>query len=106
MFDYIEKLRAKPEGAKRRFAFLAAFFVAGILFVVWLSVLFPDWREAQSEQGGSEATITPTSAMGSTFAQGFAAIKDSLESMKESISAFKGLSATSSASSSAENAAQ
>ena len=50
MFDLIEKLRAKPDKTKRRIAFLVAFFIAGIIFIVWLGVVYPNFRNKQAKE--------------------------------------------------------
>ncbi|MBL7045076.1 MAG: hypothetical protein ISR98_00540 [Parcubacteria group bacterium] len=39
MLKQIEKLREKPEAYRRRVAFIISASVAGVIFLVWLSVL-------------------------------------------------------------------
>jgi hypothetical protein len=39
MLNTIEKLREKPEAHRRRIAFVVSASIAGIIFVVWLSVV-------------------------------------------------------------------
>jgi len=50
MFNFIEKLRQKPDKTKKKVAFLSALFLCGIIFVVWLSVIFPGFREDQAKK--------------------------------------------------------
>ena len=48
MFQLIEKLRQKSEGTKKQIAFLIAFTLAGVIFVIWHSVIYPDFRDNQN----------------------------------------------------------
>lgn len=102
MFEIIEKLRQKPERSKKHVAFLVALFISGLIFVIWLSVIFPNWRESQMREARVEALDkTPGTAMSETFSRGFSAIGEQFKNIKEGLSSFSSepeyYSATSSA---------
>lgn len=37
MFDYIEKIKTKPEHVKRRFAFMVSFAISFMIFAGWIA---------------------------------------------------------------------
>ena len=41
MFPLIEKLRQKPSRTKKQIAFVVSFLLAGVIFVIWLSIIYP-----------------------------------------------------------------
>ena len=89
MFDLIEKLRQKPDGTKRRIAFLAAFFLSGFIFVIWLSVVYPDFRQQQSQENKVESlNPSPFSGFFETISGGFSGIGQQLNNIKEAVSSF------------------
>ncbi len=88
MFKLIENLRAKPERTKKRFAFLVSFLVAGIIFVVWLTIIYPDFMQNQNEVAHVvKPDPSPLSTLGATISNGFGAIGDEYNKMKEAFSA-------------------
>ena len=56
MFDLIEKLRQKPNRTKKLIAFLGALLFVGIIFVIWLSVILPDFEHSQTKLNDCLAT--------------------------------------------------
>lgn len=89
MFGLIEKLRVKPDRAKKQIAFLIAFLFAGIIFVVWLSAIFPSWRQGQlKEAAASNLEPSPISTFIGTFSSGISAISAEFGQLKDSISSF------------------
>ena len=89
MFNFLEKLRAKPERVKKQMAFLISFLIVGIIFVVWLSVIYPDFRQNQlTEQKVKNFEPNPASSFSATFSSGISAIKEQFNKIKESISSF------------------
>jgi hypothetical protein len=89
MFELIHKLRQKPDSKKKQIAFIISLSFAGIIFVVWLSVIFPSWRRDQlRESEASKLEPSPTSAISSTFADGFSAMGEKLKAMKDALSTF------------------
>ena len=86
MFNLIEKLRQKPDHTKKRVAFLSAFLLAGIIFVIWLSVIYPDFKQKQErEEVVSKLEPSPLGTFGETFRTGASAIRDQFINIKESI---------------------
>ena len=89
MFDFLENLRQKPDGTKKRVAFFGAFLLAGIIFVVWLSVVYPSFsRDQIPEEVASSTNPSPLSAFSDTLSVGFSAIGDQLSKIKETVSSF------------------
>ena len=89
MFELIEKLRQKPDGAKKRIAFFGALSISGIIFVIWLSVIYPNWKLGQSqEEKVANLEPSPISTFASTISSGFSAIKDQFLQIKSVISLF------------------
>ena len=93
MFNYIEQLRKKPERIKKQIAFFVAFLIVGIIFVIWLSVIYPQVMGSK-KQVAEVSTITeprPISAFGDTFFAGLSAISEQFSKIKEAISSFSTL---------------
>lgn len=87
MFEFIEKLRKKSERTKKQVAFLVALFITGLIFVVWLSVIYPDFRRRQEKINYvSNLEPSPLGTLGETFRTGFSAIGEQFTSLKESVS--------------------
>ena len=89
MFELIEKLRQKPDSAKKKIAFFVALLTSGIIFVVWLSVIYPNWKLGQSQKEKvANLEPSPVSSLSSTISSGFSAIKDQFSQVKNVISSF------------------
>jgi len=84
MFDFLEKLREKPERVKKQVAFIVALSISGIIFVVWLSVIFPSWRSSQVETQSSEPS--PLASFTSTFSSGLSDISSQFSKIKNIVS--------------------
>lgn len=50
MLNKIEKLREKSPEAKKKIAFLGALFFSGLIFVVWLSIIYPNFKEEKGRK--------------------------------------------------------
>ena len=89
MFNLIEKLRQKSPRVKKQIAFLMSFSIALIIFVVWFSVIYPDFRQTQAkEQKVSSLEPSPISTFGQTLGTGITAIKEEFKQLKGAISSF------------------
>jgi hypothetical protein len=87
MFNLIEKLRRKPEKTKKLIAFSTALSFTGIIFVVWLSVVFPDFRKSQQKEDTiAKLEPSPITTFGETIGTGFSAIGEQFSKLKESVS--------------------
>ena len=84
LFQYIEKLRGKPERVKKQIAFLFSFAVTGIIFVVWLSFIYPDFRHSQSAKDTTN-TASPVSAFSDIFSSGISAIVEQFGRIQEMV---------------------
>ncbi len=96
MFETIEKLRNKPERKKKQIAFTIAFSIAGLIFVVWLSVIYPDFRKTEAqEEEASKLQPSPLSVFGDSVSSGFNAIEDEISGLKETMEEMASSTATS-----------
>jgi hypothetical protein len=87
LFDLLEKIRRKPEGAKKRIAFLSAFSITGLIFVLWLSVWYPAWHYGQiKEQNVVSSEPSPIQTMAETFSSTFSAVSDQIAQLKAGLS--------------------
>ncbi len=97
MFNLIEKLRQKPERVKKQIAFLGAFFIAGGIFVVWLSVIYPDFRKSQSQEAAvANLEPSPLSTFADSFFSGISSIREKFGEIKQSVSSLSGATTTNS----------
>ena len=95
MFDFIEKLRQKPDRTKKQIAFLVSLLLAGIIFVIWLSVIYPDFSQTQAKETAvSKQEPSPLSNFSDTFSSGISAIGDQFNKIKESLSSFSTTTST------------
>lgn len=86
MFEFLEKLRQKPDGAKKQIAFLFSFFLVGIIFVVWLSIIYPDFRQdAEIEKTVPKLEPSPLETFKNTFKTGTSAIGEQISKLKGTI---------------------
>ncbi len=89
MFQLIEKLRGKPDRTKKQVAFLAALLVAGLIFVVWLTTIYPDFRQTQTQEDKvANLEPSPLGAFASQLSSGISAIKDKFSQIKSSVTSF------------------
>lgn len=83
MFNLIEKLRQKPERAKKRIAFLIAGSFSAVIGFVWLSVIYPDLRFVENQkQSASVNQTSPTSSFFENILEGFSGVKKQLGDVK------------------------
>ncbi len=87
MFDLIEKIRNKPERAKKRIAFLTALSFSSVIAVIWLSVIYPDLRFVENQKQSAAAVESgPTESFFRNIKEGFSGAKQQIDNIKESIS--------------------
>lgn len=91
MFELLEKLRQKPESTKQKVAFLTAFSFAGLIFVIWLSVIYPDWRQVEKkEAAASKNEPGPLAGFSNNFSDGFQNLKKQFTELKNSAASYVG----------------
>ncbi len=89
MFDSLEKLRSKPDRAKKRFAFLIALLVVAIIFSVWLTVLYPEFRNDQNKvEQVSKLEPSPFGAFTDSVGNAFSSISQTFGELRQGISSF------------------
>ena len=93
MFQFLEKLRSKSLVVRQRVAFFTALFVAGLIFIVWASVLYPSLNEDSAVQARVAASVSPTSIFSSSFSQGFTAMRTQFGQLKTMMSSLTSTSA-------------
>jgi hypothetical protein len=86
MFDLIEKVRQKSDRTKKQIAFVGSLLVSGVIFVVWLSVIYPDFIDTQSRIiKVKEGEISPITSFSNSFSEGMTAIREQFDEFKEKI---------------------
>src|SRR3989344_2334545 len=89
MFDFLEKLRHKPDKQKKQIAFFVAFLFVGIIFVVWLTVIYPDFRQSRvNQEKVANLEPGPFSTFTSQLSNGISSITEKFTEIKDSISSF------------------
>lgn len=83
MFDLIEKLRQKSDKSKNKIAFLTSFTFSGLIFVVWLTIIYPDLKFIEKQK--QTATASESSLSGSfieNMKEGFLGLKKEINDLK------------------------
>jgi len=89
MFDFLEKLRTKSDKQKKQIAFCVALLIAGLIFVIWLSVIFPDFQQSQVQENKVENLApSPFSVFMSQLSSGVSSITGKFSEIKSSVSSF------------------
>ena len=89
MFYFIEKIRKQPLHIKKQIAFLVAFSTSGIIFVIWLSVIYPNFRNEQKQvQKVASLEPSPISTFRDTLGTAILSIYDQFGKIKETLSSF------------------
>ena len=84
MFNYLEKLGQKPDGAKKRIAFLVSFLCVGIIFVVWITAIYPQFGQEKSISDRISASETsPFSTFTAILSQSTSAIGEQISKIKQ-----------------------
>jgi hypothetical protein len=96
MFNYLEKLRRKSESEKKRFAFLTAFSFSGLIFVIWLSVIYPSWYKIQTkEDAAAELEPGPIDSLTGIISNGVSSITGTVDEAKVKMNSFSSSTPTS-----------
>lgn len=84
MFEFLEKLRNKPRGTKKRIAFLTSFTFTSIILAFWLVSIYPSFQEQNNiEKKVKKIESSPIVSVGSVFSDSFSKIKTQLGMIKE-----------------------
>ncbi len=87
VFNLIEKLRQKPEGAKKRIAFLASFSFSVLILGIWFSVIYPDFKfKEKQKQSAAAVESGPTESFFKNIKDGFSGAKEQIDIIKQSVS--------------------
>lgn len=83
MLKIIEKLRNKSPNQKKRIAFIVAFCISGLIFVVWLSVIYPSFKEKKyREDNLARKESSPVSAFSDILSSTFITIGGEFDRLK------------------------
>jgi hypothetical protein len=86
MFNIIEDLRQKNDKTKKRVAFLIAFLLSGIIFTIWITVIYPDFVKQKNEE---KSEMIESSGPVSTFTNSFSRVvydmKEQFKDLQKSI---------------------
>ena len=89
MFETIENLRQKPDRTKKKIAFLISFSIVGVIFAIWLSVIYPDFRKKEIKANNvAKLEPSPISAFTDTISSGISAIGQQFSKIKDIASSF------------------
>lgn len=89
VLEFIEKLRQKPEKTKNFIAFSASLFFAGCIFLMWLTVVFPDVRQDKATKDKiARNEPSPFSALFGNIAKGFSGVQEKFTDVKSIVSNF------------------
>lgn len=86
MFKYLDNLRKKPDYYKKRFSILVSFLVVSLIFVVWLSVIYPDVKNITKKKAEIRKDPTPTNAILGNIFEGFRSLGDSFKGLNAVVS--------------------
>ncbi len=89
MYNFLEKIRNKPDRTKKQMAFVTAFCFAGVIFIVWFSIIYPNWHQAQNKENlASQLEPGPLETLGGIISTGVSSISDEVDKAKNTISSF------------------
>jgi len=86
MFEYLEQLRQKPKGVRKRVAFLVSLSFAGFILLIWTTVVYPDFSLRREKQGNIVSTQpSPFSTFTGALSNGASAITSQFDEVKQLI---------------------
>lgn len=89
MLDFLDKVRSKPNSAKKRIAFFTAFTLTGIIFIFWFVAIYPSFKEQNElDKKISKLESSPIESVSSVFGSNFLKIKEQFGKIKEIGSSF------------------
>lgn len=94
MFEYLEKLRQKPESSRKKIAFFTSFSVVAVIFAVWLTVIYPDFKKETDQKIAESKTDESTENFARTFTEGVGRIGSEIGKVKSLISVFSSATTT------------
>ncbi len=86
MFQLIEKLRNKSDNQKKQIAFLFSALFVGVIFIVWLSVIYPDFRKRESQEANAiSVSDNSTDTFKTTISKSLSALGEQITNIKQVI---------------------
>jgi hypothetical protein len=83
MFNFIEKLRQKPDSVIKQVAFLISFSFVGIIFIFWLFSIYPNFLEEKKiADRVSAVEPSPLSTLSEIISQGTSAMGEQISKIK------------------------
>lgn len=97
-FDYLEKLRKKPENVRTRFALLFSGGFVGVIFVIWLVATFSVMKSESAPESKTASSLSaPLSALKDSFVKSLSGLKEQFGAMGNQFSSVAGFMSSSSA---------
>jgi hypothetical protein len=89
MFEFLDTLRKKPESQKKRIAFGTAFFCSGFIFLLWVLVWYPSFRDRQDHiEQAAPSSPSPWSTFSNVVGSGFEEASGQAQKIKETANSF------------------
>lgn len=86
---FFENLKTKSDKTKKWVALSTAFVISGTIFVIWLSVILPDWNNARIHEANVDAKISepsPLKTMSNTIDTATAEVGNQVGQIKSAVS--------------------
>lgn len=89
MNNFLEQIRKKPDTTKKWYAFAGALTFSGIIFLMWLTVIMPDFTAEQRQKNAALAKEpSPLDTLKETFSMGANAIGSQVDELKDTTETF------------------
>lgn len=83
MFDFLDKLRAKPEEYRKMFALVAVGIIGGLIFIAWTVTALSRIPDANKQFTGTSEEVTADIKEKVKFENNFAALRGFTKGLKD-----------------------
>ena len=86
MFNWLDNMRQKSLSTQRLWAFGISLFIVGVIFVIWLSVIFPNFLHTQdiaAKNTQVEKYVTPSQNIWSTIGSVWSGVTSQYQSLQQ-----------------------
>lgn len=82
MFEYIERLRRKSDKEKRRIAFFTATLFSLVIFIVWMTVVLPNFKKSNNKiDNVASVSASPTEGFMDAVSNFIGQVKNGIEGL-------------------------
>jgi predicted PurR-regulated permease PerM len=88
MFNWLENMRNKSSGTQRLWAFGISLFIVGIIFVIWLAVIFPNFLHNQdmvAKNNQVQQYVTPSQNIWGTIGSLWSGVTSQYNNLQQSM---------------------